>query len=107
LEVPALRDANYYPVASLDEYPRPLSAVDPCYPHGASGEVALLLLIDDTGVVNEVSVLEAKPEGLFTAGAIQACRELRFSPGRKDGRPVRSRVRLVLGQHALSAAPSQ
>ena len=46
---------------------------------------------------NEASVVEVKPEGLFTAGAVYACRNLKFAPALKDGRTVRSRVRFVIG----------
>jgi protein TonB len=54
--------------------------------------VTLLLLVDETGQVHECSVVDARPEGIFEEAALGAFRSARFSPGRKDGRNVRSRV---------------
>jgi outer membrane biosynthesis protein TonB len=97
IEIAPLRDPTYYPIGQLDRLPILLGTADACYPDGASGEVAFLLLIDDTGTVNEAAIVDAKPEGLFTAAAVESCRALKFTPARKDGRAVRSRVRFVVG----------
>lgn len=104
LEIPLSRDPTYYPLSALDQLPMLLGSAEACYPEGATGEVAFLLLIDDTGTVNEVSVLEVKPQGLFTMAAVEACRGLKFTPARKDGRAVRSRVRLVVGAKPMGSA---
>ena len=97
-ELPLDSDRPYYLIASLDRPPVPLSAPDACYPRGAVGEVTYELSIDETGVVNQASVVVVRPAGLFTAAAAELCSAIRFSPAIKDGRAVRSRVRLVVGK---------
>ncbi len=98
--VPVPHDLTYYPVVALDSPPRPLGAADACYPEGAQGEVAYVLLIDEAGNVNEASLASVRPEGISTAAALAGCRALKFAPAMKDGRAVRSRVRFVVGPSA-------
>ncbi|RPI42454.1 MAG: hypothetical protein EHM59_17800 [Betaproteobacteria bacterium] len=95
--MPLAADFTYYSVAALDTPPYPLGSTDLCYPEGASGEVSYVLLIDEAGTVNQASLAAVKPDGIFTAAAIEACRALKFAPGIKNGRAVRSRVRFVIG----------
>ncbi len=95
--VPFIGDPTYYPARQLDVYPRALERVEPAYPEQAaqrnqSGVVTLLLLINELGSVDDVSVLSAEPEDLFEASAIAAFRQARFTPGEKDGRKVKSRL---------------
>jgi protein TonB len=101
LEIPVIRDPTYYAVSLLDEYPRPLGSVEPRYPqqasrNGITGTVTLRLLIDETGTLNDVSVVAAKPEAIFDEAAMAAFRDMRFSPARKGGRAVRSRVHITV-----------
>jgi protein TonB len=105
LEIPVIRDPTYYAVSLLDEYPRPLGSVEPRYPlqasrDGITGMVTLRLLIDETGTLNEISVVAAKPEAIFDEAAMAAFRDMRFSPARKDGRAVRSRIHITVGFEA-------
>lgn len=95
--LPFAPDTTYYPIAALDRLPAPLSAPDVCYPAGATGEVTYELLIDETGTVDQASVVSASPPGVATAAAAERCSAIRFSPAIKGGRNVRSRVRLVVG----------
>jgi len=97
LEMPFATDPTYYAVSALDTPPRLLGSADACYPHGATGEVAYVLLINETGKVDEVTVAAAQPTGLFTGAAAELCGQLAFVPGTRNGRPVRSRVRFVVG----------
>jgi periplasmic protein TonB len=92
-------DATYYPAKQLDVYPQPLTPIKLNYPDTAAaeridGRLLLLLLIDEFGVVNEVSVVEAQPEGHFEEAALPVFRATRFLPAQKQGRPVKSRVLL-------------
>lgn len=96
-EVPFAADPTYYAVSALDTPPRLLGPADACYPQGATGEVAYVLLINETGKVDEVSVAAVQPTGLFTGAAAELCGQLAFVPGMRNGRPVRSRVRFVVG----------
>lgn len=99
VEVPMIRDPVYYPVRQLDVYPQPIAMIQPKCPEGAvaqkiNGRVQLLVLIDEFGVVNEASVAEAQPGGIFDDAAIQAFRIARFIPAQKQGNHVKSRVLL-------------
>lgn len=104
--VPALRavsalprqvEAVYYSARQLDVYPALLHPVRPEYPEQhsqgrAGGKVRVTLLIDETGRVNEVSTAEAEPAGDFEDAVRRAFASARFSPARKDGQAVKSRV---------------
>jgi protein TonB len=99
IELPLIRDPTYYAAKQLDVYPQPLTAIKLDYPDSAAaeridGRLLLLLLIDEFGVVNEASVVEAQPEGYFEESALSVFRAARFSPAQKQGRPVKSRVLL-------------
>jgi protein TonB len=92
-------DQTYYPAKQLDVYPQPLTPIKLNFPdtaatHRGDGRVLLLLLIDEFGAVNEVSVVEAQPEGLFEDAALSVLRATQFLPAQKQGRPVKSRVLL-------------
>lgn len=97
LKVPLLEDPTWYPAKQVDVHPTALYPIKPVYPDkgvelGVDGKVVLLLLIDEAGVVKEVSVVEADPEGVFEESALAAFRSARFSPAQKSGRAVKSRV---------------
>lgn len=95
--LPPLPDPIYYAARQLDVYPALLEPINLPYPERAardevSGKVTVLLLIDERGMVNDVSVVEAEPVGYFEETTRAVFSETRFAPARKDGRPVRSRV---------------
>lgn len=97
LEVPLIRDPTYYPARLLDVYPSPLVEIRFAYPQTAdadrvSGVVRLQLLIDEFGLVNELTVVEAAPPGYFEDAAREGLRQVRFTPGVREGRAVKSRV---------------
>lgn len=98
--MPFVRDPIYYAMAALDTPPRLMGTAEPCYPQGAVGEVTFQIAINEQGTVDEASVVAVKPQGLFTGAAVELCSRLKFTPATKDGRTVRSRVRLVVGQPA-------
>lgn len=99
IEVPFIRDPTYYPAKQLDVYPQPLTPIRLEYPPAAAnarvdGRLTVLVLIDEFGIVNDVSVVEAKPAGYFEEAATAEFRAARFSPAEKQGHPVKSRVML-------------
>ena len=94
-DVPLLMDPTWYAAKDLDFYPRPLVPVEPLYPESAvdvTGEVSLLLKIDEFGAVREIAVVKAEPAGYFEDAAARAFRAARFSPAQRDGHPVRSQL---------------
>ncbi len=54
--------------------------------------VRLLLLIDEFGMVNEASVVNADPAGYFEDAATTAFHAARFEPARRHGHPVKCRI---------------
>lgn len=63
----------------------------------------LTLLIDEAGSVNEVSVVEAEPAGNLEGAVRRAFASARFSPARKDGRAVKSRVMISVSYNSGEA----
>lgn len=90
-------DTTYYAARQLDRYPELTAALELRFPSGVaasehSGYVLLLVLIDAEGRVNDATVLEAAPAGVFDDEAKRALLNARFKPALKDGRAVRSRL---------------
>lgn len=97
VELPVAEDPTYYPAAKVDVHPQSLKKIEPTYPDAAAdagiqGQVTLLLLIDEYGVVRDASVADAKPEGWFEDSALAAFKNARFTPAERKGRAVKSRV---------------
>lgn len=93
--------ARYYTTRELDVRPGILVRVEPEYPEAAarrflSGRVVARLLIDESGAVEKVLIVSAEPPGYFEASAQQAFFAARFTPGMKDGRPVRVQMLLEI-----------
>lgn len=90
--------ADYLPVASLSEWPRPLGTPDAFWlaGDGPSTIIESVLLINEHGDVDQVAFLNdvlSVPERRQLEAQL---RTLRFSPGKLFGRPVRSRLRIEL-----------
>jgi protein TonB len=99
LALPQAPDPTYYSARDLDDYPRPAAPLDlDRFSRGVTGGLAgrfrLALLIDEDGVVKEITVIEAEPPGRLQEDLRAALAATLFLPGRKDGRAVRSRVLL-------------
>ncbi len=95
VEVPLIVDPAWYAARDLDLFPRAMAPVDPVYPESVadvSGQVSLLLKIDEFGSVQEVTVVNAEPAGYFENSASQAFKAAHFSPAQRDGHPVRSQI---------------
>jgi len=89
-------DPTYYPARELDAYPhlaRPLALER----LPGAGSIRLLLLIDEHGIVNDISLVEAGAAGRLDQALRTALAATRFVPARKDGRDVKSRVLLSVG----------
>jgi len=93
----SLPDPVHYAARDLDVYPQPLNRIEPVYPQTAlageiGGWVTLLLLIDESGRVTEVSVVDTSPQDVFEESALRALAATAYSPAQRDGRAVRSRI---------------
>lgn len=99
IEVPLIEDPTYYTAGEVDVHPSALQAIQPAYPDEAasahvSGSVVLLLLLDEGGRVQDISVEETTPPGYFEKSAVEAFRDARFVPAQRQGRVVKSRMRI-------------
>jgi protein TonB len=95
----ALGVARYYRTRELDVVPGIMTRVMPEYPEHAArrflaGRVVVRLFLDESGSVERVVALDAEPPGYFEQAAVDAFRAARFSPGMKDGRPVKVQITL-------------
>lgn len=91
--------ARYYRPSELDVRPQIMTRVNPAYPEAAArrflgGKVVLRLDVDETGKVERARALKAQPSGYFESSAEEAFLAARFTPGLKDGRPVKVQLRL-------------
>jgi periplasmic protein TonB len=91
---------DLFDVASLDQIPSPRATVQPSYPFeqkrmGVSGTVIVEFIVDTRGDVVAAEVISSTDRG-FEAPTLTAVRKWRFSPGRKNGRVVNTRVRQLV-----------
>lgn len=89
-----------FDVADLEKRPEAVSQIAPNYPPElrkakVEGVVTLVFVLDETGRVEEPRVENStRPE--FEKPALEAIRKWRFSPGEKDGQPVRTYIRIPM-----------
>lgn len=94
-------DLNYYPPAELDQLAKPVGEITPYIPLAEAqsvpdGRVLLMLLIDETGRVDEVQLLESNPPGMMDEVGLAVWRNTRFTPAMKGGKYVRSRKKIEI-----------
>jgi protein TonB len=99
----------YYSLAELDVRPWIKVHVEPQYPAAAAlpglhGVVVLRLYINEDGLVDRISTISATPEHSFEQAAERAFSAARYSPGMKNGRPVK--VQLLV-EVEFDAGPSE
>ncbi len=87
-----------FELTALDEIPRATIALDPAYPlrarsRGIEGEVILEFTVSTQGTTQDIVVLSETPKATFTAAATRAIARWRFTPGKKDGQAVATRMR--------------
>lgn len=86
---------QYFTFREVDIRAEPLNQVDLVYPERAyqwriRGTVVLRIFINEHGAIDDVSILESKPPGVFEEAALTATLALRFRPAQKYGRNVKS-----------------
>jgi outer membrane biosynthesis protein TonB len=94
------QDLRFYLARELDQYPSPLSALTltDVSRDNSRGSASLWVSIDQTGRVLDAAVIDGDPPGEFERHARERVLATPFVPARRDGRPVKSRILLVLGQ---------
>jgi protein TonB len=91
---------------TVDVPPRPVQRESADYPSrarakGLEGYVTMSILVDASGSVQDIMVVEAEPVNTFDGAAVSAVQNWVFAPGEYEGEPVSVRVtqtlRFVLG----------
>ena len=81
--------------------PTPLLIPWPEYPEGASknfkGQIKLNLYVNTDGKVEEIVLLKGSAPDSFNRKAVQAARNIRFTPGSIDGKPAAMWVQISIG----------
>ncbi len=90
-----------FEMAEVDVPPRPLVQIPPAYPPGArrsgvEGAVVLEFVVTESGLVEEVRVVESDPGTTFVTASKAAVARWRFEPARFRGDPVAVRVTIPL-----------
>jgi TonB family protein len=93
---PDLRTDKIYEMKEVDTKTVILSKIEPEFTAEAkkkkiSGAVMLALVLSASGQVEDIEVISGLPEGL-TQKAIEAARQIRFTPAIKDSRAVSQRT---------------
>ncbi|MGA9574847.1 MAG: energy transducer TonB [Lysobacterales bacterium] len=83
---------------TVDDPPRATFQAPMVYPprakaKGVKGYVVLSLLIGVTGDIEQVTVIESYPEGIFDEAALQGINQWKFSPAMYQGKAVRAWAR--------------
>lgn len=87
-------------VADLEKRPEAVTQVAPAYPPElrkakVEGVVTMVFVLDEKGRVEDPRVENStRPE--FEKPALEAIRKWRFTPGMKDGQPVRTYIRIPM-----------
>ncbi len=84
----------------VDDNPVPIKTPPPKYPDslkrdGISGVVAVILVIDEKGSIQEASISKSSHHD-FEKPALDAVKNWKFKPATKDGNPVKVRVTVPL-----------
>ena len=90
-----------YNMDEVDRKPRGTKTAKPDYPFRArrmsiEGYVTVRFLVDRNGETRELTILEAKPEGVFEPEVLKALPKWRFEPAQKDGRAVETWVKTTI-----------
>ena len=85
----------------VDAAPQPISCPRPQFPYrakmrGVSGEVRVAFTVLENGMVENAEVIAVEPSGFFKEAALDAIRKWHFSPGKKQGKPVRTRLKTTI-----------
>jgi protein TonB len=98
----------YYPANQLEQRPLIKTRVEPEFPPDAAalnGRIVLRLYIGEQGEVEKMAIIEAEPPGEFEKSTLEAFAAARYTPGIKDGAPVRSLVTIEILYHMPTTPP--
>lgn len=88
-----------FALTDLDQKPRPLyqpsPVVDAALRKKAPGTVNILFIVDQNGRVQN-PIVQSSSDSVFERSALAAVKQWKFEPGRKNGTPVRFRMRVPI-----------
>jgi len=104
------QDTNAPAATPAPTPPKLVKATQPVYPaaqlaSGVNASVALVLTLDETGKVTDVSVATSAGED-FDQAAIEAAKQLEFAPAQRDGKPVAAKIPFRIQFEAQAPAPA-
>jgi TonB family protein len=107
--LPLITPTRYYLPNELDARPQIRSRINPTYPQdafekGIAAELTLRIFIDEQGRVENVAVPGKNEVDPFVAAAIAAFRSATYTPGIKNGVPVKSLLLIKVNFEALDIA---
>lgn len=90
-----------FSVGQLDAPLTVLTRIPPVYPlrakqRGIEGWVRVKFIVDETGAVGRVAIVEAQPAGVFEQSVERCVSGWRFKPGTVDGMPVKAEVETTI-----------
>jgi protein TonB len=90
-----------FSVGQLDVPLTTLTRIPPVYPvqarrRGIEGWVKVSFIVDETGRVGDITILDADPKGLFEQSVERCVRCWRFKPGTIEGMPVMAQAQTVI-----------
>ena len=85
---------DLFGVGDLDQPLITLTRIPPIYPlsakrRGIEGSVTVRFVINERGLVEDATIVEAQPPEVFDASVLSCVSGWRFKPGTVEGRPVR------------------
>ncbi len=94
-------DDMVFEIQDLDKHPHPIVRVKPIFPPGLKRQrveatVRVIFIVDENGDVKRPRIGKGSKHKEFNDNAIKAVRQWKFEPGEKDGKKVKTRVRLPL-----------
>jgi protein TonB len=92
-----LAEMRIFELAEVDRTPQAMRTVPPQYPprlqaERVAGTVIVEFVVDENGLVRQPKLRRGAPQPEFNRAALAALEQYRFSPGLKDGQPVRVRM---------------
>lgn len=96
-----LGPGNIFSVGQLDAPLTILARIPPLYPlrakrRGIEGWVKVKFLVDETGNVSEIKIIDARPSGIFEKSVERCVSGWRFKPGTVGGMPVKTTVETTI-----------
>lgn len=88
-----------FEIAQLDKPLIQVVKIQPVYPgrakrRGIEGSVEVEFIVNESGIVEDISIIKADPPDIFDKSIINSVSKWRFEPGTIAGIPVRTRVRV-------------